>query len=123
MTKVSNSTVSLDGIRLFARHGVMTQERTVGGSFTLSLRMRCDIGRAILTDSVADTVDYGRAATIAREVMDEPSLLLERVAYRIADRLLTEFPLISSVTVRLTKDVPPIGLDCDGATVEATFAR
>lgn len=123
MTKVSNSTVSLDGIRLFARHGVMTQERTVGGSFTLSLRMRCDIGRAMLTDSVADTVDYGRAATIAREVMDEPSLLLERVAYRIADRLLTEFPLISSVTVRLTKDVPPIGLDCDGATVEATFAR
>jgi len=123
MTRVTDSTISLDGIRLYARHGALEQELSVGGDFTLSLRMSCDIGRSMLTDSVADTADYAKAARIAREVMAEPSQLLERVAYRIADRLLAELPQISSVTVRLTKDAPPIGLDCDGATVEATFRR
>lgn len=121
--KIEKTTISLNHLRFYSYHGVMPQEQTVGGCYDLSLEMECQVDRAMTTDSVADTVDYGQVAQMARQEMDCPSQLLERVAYRIADRLLRSFEQISAVTVRLTKLTPPLGLDCDGATVEIRCRR
>jgi len=121
--KVEKSTISLDNMRFYSYHGVLPQERTVGGDYSLSLKMECQVERSMTTDSVDDTVDYGQVAQLASQEMAEPSLLLERVAYRIAHRLLQNFAHISAVEVRLSKLAPPLQADCDSATVEIRCRR
>lgn len=114
--------IFLNDIQVHARHGVMAQETQVGGDFLVSVSMEADVERAGETDAIEDTVNYADIADVVRQEMAVPSKLLEHVATRIARRLLNEFSLSQSVTVRVTKLCPPIpSLQSSGAGVEVTL--
>ena len=110
--------IQLKELRFRAFHGVLPQERQVGGDFTVTLRIGYPWQRAMATDDVADTLDYAAVYRLVEREMAEPSRLLEHVAGRIADALFREFPLITSIDLWLTKVTPPMGADCAGAGVE-----
>lgn len=120
--RVTKSSVSLRGVRIYAFHGVLPHERTVGNWFVIDVEADVDFTRAIDTDDLADTVSYAAIhATLVRQ-MAQPSRLLEHVAGRMAQALLDEFPSISCVRLRLMKENPPIaGIACQGCgvTIEA----
>ena len=116
--KLEDSYIDLTGLRFHAYHGVLEQERIVGNDYSIDVRVKYDVGRAMLSDDVNDTLDYATMYELIRQEMSVPSSLLERVAYRIGDRLFRHFPAIEQIDIRLTKINPPIGADCDGATVE-----
>ena len=118
MMRLKESFVSLDGLRFHAFHGVLPQERTVGNDYVVSVRAGYDVSKACLSDDVSDTLNYARMFDIVKAEMAEPSQLLERVAWRIGERLMAEFPSITSLNIRLTKQNPPMGACGDGATVE-----
>lgn len=102
----------------------MTQERTVGNDFLVSVEAEADCADAIESDELADTVSYASMADIVHDEMAVPSQLLEHVCGRIGRNLLRQFPTLSSVTVRITKLSPPIkGLQCDGAGVEVKLSE
>lgn len=110
--------IHLRNLRFKAFHGVLPQERQVGGDFVVTLRIGYPWQGAIDSDDVADTLDY---AAVYREVEREmavQSQLLEHVAGRIARKLLERFPRISSIDLWLYKVTPPMGADSDGAGVE-----
>lgn len=110
--------IRLEKLRFRAFHGVMEQERRVGGDYELTLRIGYPWQAAMESDDVGDTLDYSAAyAAVVREMV-LPSRLLEHVAGRIANRLLATFPQITSVDLWLTKLCPPMGADSDGAGVE-----
>ncbi len=48
----------LHGLRFFGHHGVSDGERRSGGEFIVDLEVAADIGRAQVSDDVADTVNY-----------------------------------------------------------------
>ena len=108
----------LKDVRFHAFHGVMPQERKVGGDFLVSLRMGYDISKAMRTDEVSDTLNYAEVYALVRKEMEQPSALLERVAGRIAEALFASDPKILSIDLWLTKVNPPMGADCQGAGVE-----
>ena len=58
-----------------------------------------------------------RVVQIINKEMQTPSCLLEHVAGRIGERILSAFPQALSVGIEITKRNPPMGADCDGATV------
>ena len=116
--RLKESFVSLDGLRFHAFHGVLPQERTVGNDYVVSVRAGYDVSKACLSDDVSDTLNYARMYDVVKAEMAEPSKLLERVAWRIGERLMAEFPSITSLNIRLTKQNPPMGACGDGATVE-----
>jgi dihydroneopterin aldolase len=116
--KLEDSYIDLTGMRFHAYHGVLEQERVVGNDYSVDVRVKYDVGRAMLSDDVNDTLNYATIYELIRQEMSVPSNLLERVAYRIGERLVGHFPAIEQVDVRLTKRNPPMGADCDGATVE-----
>ena len=119
MLRVKTSTfIELKNLRFRAFHGVLPQERQVGGDFTVTLRIGYPWQRAMVSDDVADTLNYAAVYALVEREMVHPSRLLEHVAGRIADALLGAFPLISSVDLWLTKVTPPMGADSDGAGVE-----
>lgn len=105
-------------MRFYAYHGVMEQERRVGGEYLVSLDVEVDLSRAVVSDNVADTVNYAALYDVVAQEMAKPSQLLEHVAGRIAQHVLEGFPLVKGLSIRLTKCNPPMGADCRGASVE-----
>lgn len=98
--------ITVDRLRLFARHGVMEQERRIGNEFEVTLRITypSDVTR----DSIDATLNYAKAVDVVREVMSEPSQLLEHVAWRISEALRSRFPAIEAIETTIVKLRPPI---------------
>ena len=110
-------------MRFYAYHGVMEQERRVGGEYLVSLRIEADLSRPVVSDDVADTINYAALYEMVAREMAQPSKLLEHVAGRIAQRVLEDFPLADALSVRITKCNPPMGADSKGASVEICALR
>lgn len=114
-------TVEIDRLRLEAFHGVLPQERTVGNVFEVTLRLDYDMERAAATDDVAFALNYAEVCNEVREVMSQPSALLENVALRMRNALCRRFPQIISGAVKITKLTPPLGLQSNGFSVILNF--
>ena len=121
--RVESSYIWLRGVRFYAYHGVLPQERRVGGEFLVNLRVGYPLDKAILSDDVADTLDYAALYGVVKTEMMQPSRLLEHVAGRIAETILERFPQAQSIELKLTKENPPMGVDCSGAGVEIRCKR
>ena len=116
--KLQSSYIYLRDLHFHAYHGVEPQERKVGNGYLLSLRLQYPIDAAMLSDNVLDTVNYADVYRIAEQEMQVPSNLLERVAYRMADRIFRRFAFVEAVDIQLTKLNPPMGTNQGGAGVE-----
>lgn len=116
--RITHSYIVLREVRFYARHGVMPQERKVGGDFTVSLRVGVDLTRPVASDDVADTLNYATLYEVVKREMASPSQLLEHVAGRIGQAVFDTFPQVISIDLTLTKLNPPMGADSEGAGVE-----
>ena len=115
--------ITLTGLRVFGRHGVYDDERRVGQYFVIDFTLRLDTRRAAETDDVSETVHYGEAAEqVAAIVSGEPVDLIETLAARIADALLTS-PIVSSARVTVHKPDAPIPLPFTDVAVTVERAR
>ena len=121
--KVEASYIRLEGLRFRALHGVMPQERQVGGDFLVTLRVCYPLATAMASDDVNDTLDYAALYRLVEREMLLPSKLLELVAGRIAEAIEKAFPQVSSIDLTLTKLNPPMGADCQGASVEVHWKK
>ena len=121
--RISHGYILLKDLRFQARHGVGAQETLVGNEFTLNLRLRTDLTKAVQTDDVADTLSYADVFEAVRDEMSRPSQLLEHVAGRIARRLFQDFPALDAIELKLMKRNPPMGADIDSAGVELWVQR
>lgn len=106
--------IALTGLRVFGHHGVFDHERRDGQEFIVDARLYVD---AAASDDVADTVHYGEVAErIAAIVAGEPVNLLETLAQRIADAVLT-FAGVRMVAVTVHKPQAPIPLTFSDVSV------
>lgn len=95
----------LAGLRFFGHHGVSQEERREGGQFTVDLEVEADITQALVSDDVADTVNYVDLYHLVQQVVEEGQFhLLEAMASRIAEDVL-RLPRVERVKVSVTK--PP----------------
>lgn len=115
--KLAESSICLKNVRLYAYHGVLEQERRVGGEYSVSLRVHYNIYKAMDTDDVADTLNYAQLLEIVKREMAVPSNLLEHVAGRIGKSIFQKFPQSEAIDLTVTKLNPPMGANCEGAGV------
>ena len=115
--------ILLRDLRFHAFHGVLPQERLVGGNFVVDLRVGYPLAQAMTSDRVDDTLNYASLYALVEREMQQPSSLLEHVAGRIAQAIAKTFPQALSIDLTLTKQNPPMGADCKGAGVEMHFVR
>ena len=89
-------------------HGVTKAQQTVGAWFAVDAELTLDLAAAAASDDLRSTVDYGLiAARIVEVCTKERVNLLERLAGRLAQMLLAEFPC-EEVRVRVRKLTPPM---------------
>ena len=89
----------------------------------MTVRVKYNVGRAATTDNVDDTLNYAQLYELVKQEMQQPSALLEHVAGRIGNSILTTFHQAEAAEVVVVKLNPPMGADCDGAAVEMTMTR
>ncbi len=118
MMRFDGGTISLNQMRVFARHGVMPQEQMTGGEYLVSVTVRVDFSEAMRSDSIADTVSYADLVRIVRQEMELPSRLLEHVAGRIAGSVCRSFPMVDELWVEIEKVNPPVKAACKSAGVK-----
>ncbi|KJL45272.1 MULTISPECIES: dihydroneopterin aldolase [Microbacterium] len=100
--------ITLTGVRAYGYHGVFEDERREGQEFVVDVTLYLSTAEAAETDDVTDTVHYGEVAErIVELVGGEPLNLIEGVAARIADDLLS-YDLVRMVSVTVHKPQAPI---------------
>ena len=115
--------ILLQGLRFHAYIGVGEQEQQVGNDYVLDLRLGYPFAGAMLSDEVADTLNYAEVFGAVSEIMQKPAKLLETAAGTIARELFRRFPKTESIDLKLVKLNPPMGADCNGAGVELHFCQ
>ena len=123
MMELMTSYILLQGLRFHAYIGVGEQERQVGNDYVLDLRLGYPFADAMLSDEVADTLNYAEVFGAVSEIMQKPAKLLETAAGTIAHELFRRFPKTESIDLKLVKLNPPMGADCNGAGVELHFCQ
>jgi len=121
--KIENSTIRLKDVRIFAFHGVLPQERTVGAYFILNLSVQTDFSRAMATDELDGTISYADLFDLVKGEMATPSCLLEHVAGRICCAIFLRFPTATAIHLEILKENPPMGADCPAAGISLDVTR
>ena len=116
--------IYINGLTLFAYHGVNPEEKECGQKFVLDITAQLDLNKARISDNLDDTVSYAKMLKRASAIfLSQKDDLLERAAERVAAGLLEEFDKLYSVTVLLKKPDAPIKADFDYVAVEITKTR
>ena len=115
--------IKLKNIRVYAYHGCLDEEGHIGSDYLVNLEVKADLTDASKSDSLADTVDYVRLQTIVKEEMAIRSKLLEHVAQRIMNSVLSQVEMVKQVEVSVAKKNPPIGGDVAEVCVTMKMKR
>ena len=115
--------IEVKNIRLYAYHGCLDEEGKIGSEYRVDLSIRADLSKSAKTDALSDTVDYVHLNKIVKEEMAIRTKLLEKVAYRILDRILEEISLVNKATVEVSKLNPPIGGNVARVTIKMSKER
>ncbi|GHS93867.1 7,8-dihydroneopterin aldolase [Bacteroidia bacterium] len=109
--------IELKNMVFHARHGVLEQEKKVGNTFTVSLKLYLDLSIAGQSDHLKDTLNYAEVFEIVKKEMAVPSNLLEHAASRIIQAIKQAFPQIVKIQIRLAKMRPPVNGEMGEAVV------
>lgn len=116
--KPIQTSIQLHNLEFYAYHGLLPQERVVGGHYRVDVELSLTPPlRALTEDVIDDTVNYAEVYALIRQQMKQPVNLLEHLAHRITQGLYAQFPQIQAVKLSVTKVTPPIsGIACEGAS-------
>ena len=111
--------IFIDGLEVFATHGVYREENVLGQKFVISLRLYTHTRAAGQTDDLGRSIDYGAVcAFVERFAREHTFKLIERLAEEVAAEVLAEYPLVERIGVRVEKPWAPIGLPLKTVGVE-----
>jgi len=116
--------IVLTGIHGFGYHGLFEQERKDGQDFFVDLTLSVDLKAGSQSDSIADTVNYAEITDlVVEEITSNPVNLIEKLAARIAERVLNQHIKVSSVTVTVHKPQAPVATQLKDIAVVVTRSR
>ncbi|ADB69538.1 dihydroneopterin aldolase [Listeria monocytogenes] len=116
--------IYLNELVFYGYHGVLKEETKLGQTFRVSLILGLSTKKAGISDSVEDTVSYADVYETVKEIVEgKPFKLIEALAEKIASEVLTGYPLLEEVTVKLIKPNPPIPGHYDSVAVEIERKR
>lgn len=115
--------IEVTGIRAWGRHGVLSQEKDLGQQFVVDVALHLSTAPAGRSDALSRTVNYAEvAATVHEEIGTGSHDLVETLAERIAQRILTDtgHPLVRRIEVRVHKPSAPVGLPVGDVAITIT---
>lgn len=118
---MTSTSIAISGLKVYGRHGCFPQETVVGNEFVVDLELRFDATVAMTTDDISATVNYAEVIELVKKEMAVTSRLIEHVAYRIAEAVRCNFPLVVGGSIRLSKPAPPVSAQLDSVAFVYTW--
>ena len=119
-----NGRIHLKNMLFYGYHGDLAEENKLGQRFIVDLVLSLDIAEVARTDALDATVDYVRVHEVCRELVEGKKVrMIETLAARIAERLLEDFPRLTSVDVMVKKPSVPMKGVLDYVAVETSRTR
>ncbi len=115
--------IKVNGIKLYAYHGCMSEEARIGTNYIVDVTVHTDLSKAASTDELSDTTDYVSINKIVQKQMMIRSKLIEVVCKRILDIIMEDHPEVERAEVTITKMHPPINGDVDSVSVTMESIR
>ena len=113
--------IKIEGLEIFANHGVFPEENVLGQKFVISATLYTSTRTAGLTDDLTASIHYGEVSQmITRFVQEHTYKLLETVVENLARMLLLTLPSLQKVTLKIEKPWAPVGLPLKTVSVEIT---
>ncbi len=116
--------ITIDGLEVFANHGVYPEENALGQKFIVSLVLYADLRAAGEHDNLDASIAYGSVCHDVDGYLREHTFkLIEAAAEGVAQMLLRRYPLLLGVRVKLDKPWAPVGLPLASCGVEIERVR
>lgn len=116
--------IVIKGLKVFAYHGVNPEEKVDGQNFILDITAFRSLKKAGDTDDLGDTVSYAKILKTALKVTSEAKYdLLEKVAQRVAQQIISEFDTVERIDVCVKKPEAPIKAEFEYVAVEISRTR
>ena len=113
--------IIIENLELIAEHGVFKEEKFLGQKFIISVEMTTNTREAGKTGNLNASTHYGFVADDIEKIFTGESFdLIETCAEKIAEMILTKYPLISEIKVTVKKPWAPIRKHFDFVAVEIT---
>jgi dihydroneopterin aldolase len=101
--------ILLEGMLFHGYVGVNDFEKKDGQPFQVDLQLFCDELQACETDRLEQTIDYGKIFDLVASTVEQAHFdLIERLAGKIAENVLSAFTLVKAAEVTVRKPKAPI---------------
>lgn len=111
--------IRINGLKIFAHHGVYDFETRDGQDFYLNAVLYTDTEKAGKSDELEDSTNYGEVCHFLNDFLTENTYkLLEAALENAAKELLHQFPLVCGVDLELQKPNAPIPLPFASVSVK-----
>lgn len=113
--------IIIENLKVFAYHGVYQEENEKGQNFYVNAVLYTDTGKAGREDNREMTTSYGDVCQFIHQFVGENLFkLIETVAERTAEAVLSHFPLLEGITLEIRKPEAPIDLEFESVSVKIT---
>ena len=111
--------IHIDGLEIFAHHGVFPEETREGQTFYVNAVLYLDTHGAGKSDVLENTVDYGEVCHFIDGWMRENTcLLLEAVAEKLSTAILLKYKMLAALDLEIVKPSAPIGLPFEAVSLK-----
>ncbi len=118
-----DSRIVISGLKVFAFHGVLPEEKARGQNFYIDAEVKYDFSAAVATDALDDAVDYNRLANELHAIASTETFdLLEALVVRLGEHILSD-PRVQQAVVRVHKPEAPFDQEVAEVIAEARFER
>ena len=115
--------VKLKNMVFYGYHGVVEQEKVLGGKYEVDIEFEFDMTSAIKTDHLRDTISYEEIYQLVQDVVTNSKFhLIEALAGKLLRVIFNTYP-VDLVLVRIRKPNAPVKGVLDTVEVEISRTR
>ena len=113
--------IKITGLKIFAHHGVLPEEKKNGQDFYINARLFYSMKQPGKTDDLNYAINYAQVCAFMTETFTAQSFdLIEAAAEHLCHAVLLEFSTLEKIELELCKPHAPIGLPFTDVSVNMT---
>jgi dihydroneopterin aldolase len=102
MSNSDTMRIHLQDVHFFGNHGMYEEEKILGNTFIVDLHVDFTPTHSIV-HHIEDTIDYVTIYELVKARMAKATPLLETVVTELAQQILDQFPIVTTVFIKITK--------------------
>ncbi len=116
--------ILINGLKLFAYHGVNPEEKENGQNFIFDIELSVNMNKVCYSDHVEDTVSYAKVVKTVRRIFTSQKYdLLEKCAQVVSDAIFEEYPDVLKIELTLKKPEAPVSAEFSYMGVHISRSR